>query len=148
MPSRSAACPQVGRNLHNADRISFLEISRDRPQLDLRPHPAYSRYPPLALRGCIFKPILFGSKRVARVEDSVPHKLEEAAMKFVSAALGNDIDDARSVKSVLCGYGAGLDLEFLERIGKRQRQSLVAVGIVMDAAIEQERHAIVASPAN
>ena len=69
-------------------------------------------------------------------------------MKFVSAALRNDIDGARGVKSILCGYGAGLDLEFLQRIGERQRQRLVAVGIVMDAAVEKERHAIIASAAN
>src|SRR5437867_13323387 len=31
--------------LRRLPETAFLEISRDRPQLDLRPHPAYAGYP-------------------------------------------------------------------------------------------------------
>ena len=68
-----------------------------------------------------FQPVLFGSKCVARVEDPVAYELEETAMKFIGAALRDDVDDAGSVISVLCRHGTGLDFEFLQRIGKRQR---------------------------
>src|SRR4030095_9470597 len=94
-----------------------------------------------------FERILLGSERIACVEDSITDELEKTAMKFVGAALRDDIHDARCVKSILRGYCAGFYFEFLQRIGKGQRQSLVAVRIIVDTAVEKERHTVVPSAA-
>ena len=61
----------------------------------------------------------------------------QAAVKLVGSRFGDGIYRGAAVNAVLRGEGAGLQLEFLKRVGKRKRQVQIVVGVVMQGAIQQ-----------
>ena len=77
-----------------------------------------------------------GSEIVLGIEVRIANKLEDIAVEIVGTGLGDDVDDATGILTVLGAVVAGLDAEFLESIGKRKR--LIDVGVFIDviAAIE------------
>ena len=67
----------------------------------------------------------FSFANVFGVENSVPDEFEQVAMKLVGSGSRHDVHRSRRVEAVLGRYGAGFDLELLNRIGEWQRQSLI-----------------------
>ena len=68
----------------------------------------------------------------------VAEKLEEAAVKPVSAAFQNHVDLGAAAVPELGRVVAGLNLELLNGVDRRQSHILVDVGIVVVHAVKQE----------
>ena len=83
------------------------------------------------------------SEGIACVQRTIAHEFEQIPVKFVGAGLGYSVNRRRRVLSVLGLQRAGLHFEFLEGIGKRQRQIQVVVRIVMRSSIEYVDQTIV-----
>ncbi len=77
-----------------------------------------------------------GAERVRGVELVVAEELEQVGVKEVRARLGRDVDRRAGVEAVLRVLRAGLDAELLQRVGERQRQVEVVVGVVVQRAVE------------
>ena len=77
------------------------------------------------------------AKCVARIEYSVTNKLEQAAVKLVGSRLGHHADQAGGMLAVPRRHRAGFELEFLQRIRKRQTDKMsVAERIVVRPAVQ------------
>ena len=72
----------------------------------------------------------------------MPQELEHVAVDRVRARFGDGVDRGARVHAVLRRQRARLDLELLERVGKRQREIQVVVRIVVRRAVEQIRDAV------
>ena len=68
-------------------------------------------------------------------------ELEEIAAERVRARLGHRVDRRARMHAVLRRQRAGFRLEFLQRVGERQRQVQVVARVVVHRAIEHVAHA-------
>ena len=103
--------------------------------LDERPADGSSELIPLEI-------VTSGRKGVARIEHAIAEELEQIPMNVVCAGFCHCVDCGSGMVPILRRQRAGLDFEFLERIGKGQRQIQVVIRIVVRCAIEQVRHAV------
>ena len=82
-------------------------------------------------------------KSIPRIHRSVAKKFEDIAVKIVRAGFRHGIDGRRGMMAVLRRQRAGFDFEFLKRVGKRERQIEIVVGIVVCSAVEKIGHSAV-----
>ena len=85
-------------------------------------------------------------ERIGRIEIVIAQELERVAVHLVGSRTRDRVDGRARVHAVLRAERARLDLEFLERVGERQRQVGVVVRIVVRRAVEQICHARRLSP--
>src|SRR5207244_4895510 len=89
------------------------------------------RSPDRAAKLIPFQIVARRCKRVARVENAIAKEFENVTMNTVRSGLGYAVDRGGRVMAVLRGQCAGLDLELLKCIGKRQGQIQIVVLIVV-----------------
>ena len=75
------------------------------------------------------------------VEVVVADKLEKITVKLIRACLGYHVYRARRMHSGLRLQSAGLDLEFLQRVGERRGHFKIIRGIAVRRSIQNEVHA-------
>ena len=75
-------------------------------------------------------------KEILGVEHRIANEFEGVSVETVCARLGDDVNDAASVGAVLRAVVAGLDAEFLERVGERKGLIDVGVFVHVVAAVE------------
>jgi hypothetical protein len=109
-------------------------VSAEEKQLILFDGPAHGSAVLVA-----FESVARGGKKVSGIQNAVADKLESVAVKLIRAGLDHSVDRGPGVHAVLGGQSAGLHLEFLQRIGERQRQVEVVVRIIMHRPIEHVR---------
>src|SRR5205823_3463122 len=83
-----------------------------------------------------FQAVLAGGVKVLCVERAVSEKFESIAVKRIRSGLRHGIDGAGRMMTILGRQSAGFHLEFLKRVGKRQRQIQIVLRIPMRAAVE------------
>ena len=76
------------------------------------------------------------SKEILSVENRVAHEFEGISMEIVGAGLGDDVNDAARVRSILRAVVARLYAEFLERVRERKGLIDVRVFVHVIAAVE------------
>src|SRR5262249_42637702 len=81
--------------------------------------------------------ILRGSEEVARIEGSISYEFEKPSVKLIRSRLGDRVDHGAGMQSVTGGNAAGLDTEFLQRVGEREGQVHVRMRVVMISAVQQ-----------
>src|SRR5215471_4647454 len=84
-----------------------------------------------------FQRVSGGSEKVAGVEVAVAHEFEQIPVDLIRAGFRDGVDGCAGVHSVLSRKGAGLHLEFLQRIRKRERQIQIIHYVVMIRAVEE-----------
>ena len=92
----------------------------------------------------IVAPLAVGAdrrKRTPRVEPLVADELESIAREPIGARLGDGVHRRGRMHAALRRQAAGRDAEFLQRVGKRERQAGGILRIVVDGAVERIRHA-------
>ena len=120
---RREVAVQHRRRRHVADvrrRVAALDaplIAAEEEHLVLQDRPAEHAAELIALEA-----VALGREGVARVEAVVADEVEGAAAEVVGAGLGDEIHRRRRVVAVAGRQRAGLDLELLQRVGKRRRQ--------------------------
>src|SRR5207244_4391842 len=75
-------------------------------------------------------------KEILGVEHRIANEFEGVSVETVCARLGDDVNDAARVGAVLRAVVAGLDAEFLERVGERKGLIDVGVFVHVVAAVE------------
>ena len=85
-------------------------------------------------------------ERIGRIEIVIAQELERVAVHLVGSRTRDRVDGRARVHAVLRAERARLDLEFLQRVGERQRQVGVVVRIVVRRAVKQICHARRLSP--
>ena len=80
---------------------------------------------------------LVGVGELRRVELAVAHVLVDRAAHLERARLGDDVDLAGAGAAELRGVGAGLDLEFANRVGRQADHERVERRIRVDRAVEE-----------
>ena len=80
---------------------------------------------------------LVGVGELRRVELAVAHVLVDRSARLERPRLGDDVDLAGAGAAELRGVGAGLDLEFTNRVGRQADHERVERWIRVDRAVEE-----------
>jgi hypothetical protein len=80
------------------------------------------------------------SEEVSGVQGTVSKKLKHATVNLVGPRLGGDVDNATGGVSVLRAQIFGLEIEFLDGIGVRERQVQIQVSVIVPSSIELVVH--------
>jgi hypothetical protein len=83
--------------------------------------------------------VTLGCKEISGVESVIAQKFEGVAMKGIAAALGNHVDHAAGLRSVIGGQRTGLHFKFLERVRKRHRQPDIRNRVHVVSAVQQKQ---------
>src|SRR5262249_45191831 len=108
-------------------------VSAKEEQLILQNRPA-DRTAPLIAALCSF----FCRKISARRQRIAAIVVEGVAVKAIRSGLGDGADLRASLKSAGRILRSGLEAEFLQRVGKRNRQVEIVECVGMDRAIQRE----------
>ena len=95
-----------------------------------------------------FERIANGREEVACIEDAIAHELKEVPVKVVGAGLGHDVNRAGTVLPVLRRQRAGLDLELLQRVWERKRQTQIIDRVVVRPAVHHVSQGTVGAAAS
>src|ERR1043166_3388306 len=81
--------------------------------------------------------IPYRSEEISSVHRVIAHKLKKRSVKIIGSGFCDRVHRASGMKPILRRQRTRLDLEFLQRIRERERQTIIGVHIVVHPAVER-----------